>query len=60
MCAYLSDPECSGKTGMRQLIVVKAVKDRQWLNAKGHLRGSYTKKKSVFAKQLCRTVLTLR
>ena len=38
MCVYLSDPHCSGKTGMRRLIVVKAVKERHWLQAKVHLR----------------------
>ena len=38
MCVYLSDPHSSGKTGMRRLIVVKAVKERHWLQAKVHLR----------------------
>ena len=54
MCVYLSDPDCSGKTGMRQLIVVKAVKDGQWLQAKVPLRGYSTKKNIIF----CKTTLS--
>ena len=44
MCVYFSDPEYSGTTGVTRLIVVKAVKERQRLQAKVHLRGFDTLK----------------
>ena len=38
MCVYFSDPDCSGRTGATRLIVVKAIKERRWFQAKVYER----------------------